>query len=284
MPPHEACLGGIVVGDEHERSPCLAASGHPSHDVRTLAGRDHVPQPLAASGLIGVERDQRREREQAAPGESRQEVKDRARRPRRLVSEWLDVDIDCSDLPQPIRHPARRAALSLRSRAPRRQRAERLDVGSQAQCQSIGPAVRTCAESGRPRTSCTAREHSSSLPRSIPVSKPISWSIETRSSVATLPVAPAGTGQPPSSPNEDSNERTPTSTAASALASPCPRVLWKWAVSSTPSRGAAAAVKKSRTCIGLAMPVVSPNATSSQPAAARRPAIAKTRSGGTCPS
>src|SRR3954462_12100518 len=60
---------------------------------------------------------------------------------------------------------------------------------------------------------------------SIPVSYPISWSIETRSSVATLPVAPFGTGQPPSSPNEDSNECTPTSRAASAFASPWPRVL-----------------------------------------------------------
>ena len=46
-----------------------------------------------------------------------------------------------------------------------------------------------------------------------------------------LPVAPAGTGQPPSSPKDDSNERTPASRAASTFARPWPRVLWKWAVS-----------------------------------------------------
>ena len=49
----------------------------------------------------------------------------------------------------------------------------------------------------------------SSAPRSTPVSIPISSSIETRSSVAMLPVAPGGTGQPPSSPNEDSKLSTP---------------------------------------------------------------------------
>ena len=49
-----------------------------------------------------------------------------------------------------------------------------------------------------------------------------------------LPVEPGGTGQPPSSPNADSNESIPGSSAASTLASPWPRVLWKWAVSSTP--------------------------------------------------
>ncbi len=66
----------------------------------------------------------------------------------------------------------------------------------------------------------------------MPVGCPISWSIETRSSVAMLPVAPRGTGQPPSSPNELSKERTPASSAASTLARPWPRVLWKWPVSS----------------------------------------------------
>ena len=45
-----------------------------------------------------------------------------------------------------------------------------------------------------------------------------------------LPVAPAGTGQPPSSPKLDSKLSTPASSAASTLASPWPRVLWKWAV------------------------------------------------------
>ena len=118
----------------------------------------------------------------------------------------------------------------------------------------------------------------------MPVSWPISCSIETRSSLATLPVAPAGTGQPPSSPNEDSNERTPASRAASALARPWPRVLWKWAVSSTPGRRSKARAKKSRTWAGLAMPVVSPKPISATPAAARRSAMANTVSGSTGPS
>src|ERR671934_2902494 len=99
-----------------------------------------------------------------------------------------------------------------------------------------------------------------------------------------LPVAPFGTGQPPSSPNEDSNERTPLSSAASTLASPCPRVLWKCAVSSTSGNRSNASSKKERTCSGLAIPVVSPNAISEQPAATKREAISNTREGGTSPS
>ena len=35
-----------------------------------------------------------------------------------------------------------------------------------------------------------------------------------------LPVAPGGTGHPPSSPNDDSKLATPASSAASTLASP----------------------------------------------------------------
>ena len=100
-----------------------------------------------------------------------------------------------------------------------------------------------------------------------------------------LPVAPRGTGQPPSSPKLDSKLRTPASSAASTFARPCPRVLWKCAVSSTSSPSAArAAGKNSRTCAGLAIPVVSPNPISCAPAAISRRAISKTRSGGTWPS
>ena len=71
--------------------------------------------------------------------------------------------------------------------------------------QSTGPAVSTWLPSGRPSTALgLAAAQASSFSRSIPVSYPISCSIETRSSLAMLPVAPLGTGQPPSSPNEDS--------------------------------------------------------------------------------
>ena len=99
-----------------------------------------------------------------------------------------------------------------------------------------------------------------------------------------FPVEPGGTGQPPSSPNADSNESIPCSSAASTLASPWPRVLWKWAVSSTPSSRSRAAAKNSPTWRGFAIPVVSPKAISSHPAAARRSAISSTRSTGTSPS
>ena len=66
----------------------------------------------------------------------------------------------------------------------------------------------------------------------------------------------------------DSNELTPASSAATTLARPWPRVLWKCAVTSARQRRAPS--KKPRTWAGLAMPVVSPNAISSQPASIRR--------------
>ncbi len=96
-----------------------------------------------------------------------------------------------------------------------------------ARRQSTGPATSVWLPSGRPRISCARRAQASSASRSMPVSMPISCSIETRSSLAMLPVAPAGTGQPPSSPKLDSKLSTPASSAASTFARPCPRVLWK---------------------------------------------------------
>ena len=102
--------------------------------------------------------------------------------------------------------------------------------------QSTGPPSAGASPAGAPAPPGRPGRRPAAPRRSMPVSWPISCSIETRSSLATLPVAPAGTGQPPSSPKEDSNERTPASRAASALARPWPRVLWKWAVSSTPGR------------------------------------------------
>ena len=117
----------------------------------------------------------------------------------------------------------------------------------------------------------------------MPVSIPISCSIETRSSVAMLPVAPGGTGQPPSSPKLDSKDSTPASSAASTLARPWPRVLWKWAVSSTSPPAPRGRRRRSRAPgAGLAMPVVSPKPISCAPASRSRPAISNTRSGGTC--
>ena len=102
--------------------------------------------------------------------------------------------------------------------------------------------ARGSSAGGRARAGAS-RATSSSACRSMPVATPISWNIETRSSVATLPVEPGGTGQPPSSPKLDSKLVMPTSCAASAFARPWPRVLWKCAVSSTPGSASRAAAK-----------------------------------------
>ena len=100
-----------------------------------------------------------------------------------------------------------------------------------------------------------------------------------------LPVAPGGTGLPPSSPNADSNESTPCSSAARTLARPWPRVLWKWAVSSTP------ASRSPRRGEELAPPGAdspSPWCRRTRPPRSRPPpsrsAISNTRAGGTSPS
>ena len=94
------------------------------------------------------------------------------------------------------------------------------------------------ARRARPRPGAAGR--SRSRPPSRAASRPRPRWRRCRSS-------PGGTGQPPSSPKLASKESTPSSSAASTLASPWPRVLWKWAVSSTPagSRSRAAA-KNSR--------------------------------------
>ena len=60
-----------------------------------------------------------------------------------------------------------------------------------------------------PTSDEASRLQSISLSRSTPVRTPIPSSMYTTSSVATLPVAPTGTGQQPSSPKLDSNELTP---------------------------------------------------------------------------
>ena len=104
-----------------------------------------------------------------------------------------------------------------------------------------GPATSVWLPSGRPRTSRAARAASSSASRSMPGrARPSRAASTTRSSVAMLPVAPAGTGQPPSSPKDDSKRVQPASSAASTLARPWPRVLWKCAVSSTSAPSALA--------------------------------------------
>src|SRR6516164_4555443 len=153
-----------------------------------------------------------------------------------------------------------------------------------AWCQCTGPATREWLVSLRLRTDCASRAASMTAGRSRPVSTPISWNMLTRSSVAMLPVEPAGTGQPPSSPKLDSKLVQPASSAAYALARPCPRVLWKWAVTSTPGRRSMTAAKNRDAYAGLHMPVVSPKPISVAPASANCSAMSRTRPIGTLPS
>src|SRR6266508_4044596 len=150
--------------------------------------------------------------------------------------------------------------------------------------QCTGPATMEWLVSLRPSTDCAIRAASITASRSRPVPTPISWNMLTRSSVAMLPVEPAGTGQPPSSPKLDSKLVQPTSSAAYALASPCPRVLWKCAVTSIPGSRSSAVAKNFEAYAGLHMPVVSPNPISVAPACANCSARPRTRSSGTLPS
>ena len=122
----------------------------------------------------------------------------------------------------------------------------------------------------------TAREASISFARSIPVS--IAHLVEHRDEVLGGDVAGRARRHRAAAELAERSTRSesmPCSSAASTLASPWPRVLWKWAVSSTPGRRSRAAAKNSPTWRGFAIPVVSPNATSSQPASASRSAISK---------
>ena len=58
----------------------------------------------------------------------------------------------------------------------------------------------------------------------MPVSTPMPWSMNTRSSVARFPAAPGAYGQPPSPPMLASKVVTPADRPTSALASAVPRV------------------------------------------------------------
>ena len=120
--------------------------------------------------------------------------------------------------------------------------------------------------------------------RSMPVATPMSSTMCTSSSVAMLPVAPGAYGQPPRPPTEASKSATPSSRAASTLASPVPLVLWKCRFSPVSGWAERNAPTSARTRVGVAMPVVSPNEAESAPSAMARPATATTRETGTSPS
>src|SRR5579859_2869494 len=147
-----------------------------------------------------------------------------------------------------------------------------------------GPARSTWEGSSRP----TMRSASAAAPimasRSTPVATPMSSTMCTSSSVAMLPVAPGAYGHPPSPPTDASKSSTPSSSAASTLARPVPRVLWKCRFSGVPGNRDRNPPTRSRTRRGVAIPVVSPNETESAPSATARPAAHSTRSTGTSPS
>ena len=89
--------------------------------------------------------------------------------------------------------------------------------------------------------------------------------------MATLPVAPGGTGQPPSSPKLDSNESMPGLERRVHVGQPlAARVVEVRGQLDVRQLARARASKNSRTWTGLAIPVVSPNPISSAPAAASR--------------
>ena len=178
-----------------------------------------------------------------------------------------------------------RARAPCARRAPRSRRGWRSGPGSACiACQSIGPgdqrvrAERAAEHARAPR----ARRRAARRGRS-PVAMPISCSIETRSSVAMLPVAPAGPG---SRRARRSSTRTTCSrprSAASTLARPWPRVLWKCAVSSTSAPSSRAARRRSSPHLHrVGHPGRVAEADLRRAGRDQPPAIAKTRSGGTC--
>ena len=174
------------------------------------------------------------------------------------------------------------------SRLPASARSVRLAISSAVMRVTVlvrGPARITWPGSSRPTMSCARWAQSMRAPTSTPVSTPMSSSMCTRSSVTMLPVAPGAYGQPPRPPIDASNRVTPRSRAASTLASPVPRVLWKWrpiAPDAIPSSPKASSSRPTRR--GVAIPVVSPKLSRSAPPSRSRAEIAATRASGTSPS
>src|SRR3954468_17664654 len=97
-----------------------------------------------------------------------------------------------------------------------------------------------------------------------------------------LPVARGANGQPPVPPSEASSTVAPAAIAATALAKPVLRVLWKWQPTGTPS--AATPRTSVSTCDGTPTPTVSASTISSGFVAATCAATSSTRAGSTAPS
>ena len=140
-----------------------------------------------------------------------------------------------------------------------------------------GPARSTWEGRSRPTMPSASAAAAIIASRSMPVATPMSSTMCTSSSVAMLPVAPGAYGQPPRPPTEASKSATPSSSAASTLASPVPRVLWKCRFSPVSGWAERNAPTSARTRVGVAIPVVSPNEAESAPSAMARPATDTTR-------
>src|SRR3954469_9366781 len=96
-----------------------------------------------------------------------------------------------------------------------------------------------------------------------------------------LPVARGANGQPPVPPIDASSTMQPAAIAATALAKPVLRVLWKWQPTGTPrATGAPTSVS---TCDGTPTPTVSARTTSSGSLSATRAARSSTCAASTAP-
>src|SRR5699024_8571526 len=123
------------------------------------------------------------------------------------------------------------------------------------------PSARTGADGlGRPRTPAIHVLVRTSASRSTPCSMPSPVNIQTRSSVARLPVALRAYGQPPNPPAEASNVVMPCRRPARAFDRACPYVSWK--CRARRSSAVPVALKPSSSVVtwaGVATPIVSPS-------------------------
>src|SRR5215210_3231318 len=83
-------------------------------------------------------------------------------------------------------------------------------------------AATTREGDGLPNSAASHRLVSARAGKSTPVSMPRPSSIQTRSSVAKLPVADLAYGQPPSPPADESNSVIPASSPTRTFANACP--------------------------------------------------------------